>query len=130
MIEVLLSKKAQAVLNQLTQYDLAHSVALIVSPDPKTDTLLTRFVEKELLKTLKTRYLCEVPPGVEIHSFGLDACSTFSALEMTVLPVQQYCITQENHSKTEILMRSLFRVFLHETAPLSLADRPQSCQAC
>jgi hypothetical protein len=113
MAKVFLTRNAQNTLEEFVTEGSLQGVALVVCPDPRTDVLLMKFIEKPALNLLKTRLICEILPGLEVHTFGLSRLPEDTVLEIGLIPLRNYCVVQEKTDQTKIIINTLFRVQLH-----------------
>ncbi len=85
MTHIFLGDAARQIIEEIVALGLPESSAIIVTIDSKTDLFCARFIEKENLALLKTRYLGEAIPGIGVHLFGTDTLPENSQLEFNFL---------------------------------------------
>ncbi len=87
MTQVYLSRLSQEAVKSIVQSALPASMVIIITPDAKTDTLVARFVEHDIVEALRTRHMGEAIPGVDVYLFGVDGFPSNFGIELILLPV-------------------------------------------
>ncbi len=112
MTEVFLAETAKRALQQLADGELfGDKFALVMTPEAKTDVIMGGLIEKSILDDLKTTFLGEALPGVEIHSFGLNPNELHGCFEVHLLSLYQK--VSLNPSLISSGFQFLFRVIQH-----------------
>ncbi len=118
MPKIFMSEPARIALAHLLDNGLDRSSAIVISPEPRTDTLLARFVPKHLTGILKTHFIGDIYPGIPVYTFGMEPLQDVT-IELSLIPMNAPSLA--NGKFTHHPDQFLFRVFVE---PLEARQRP------
>ncbi len=100
MTQVLLTHAAKEGIRHLLS--LKKNLALIIMPHTKTETIIAKFADSDVLASLKTKLIYKTVEGIEIYTFGLNEFPPETILVINFLPIHPHYKTRNLHFETDL----------------------------
>lgn len=115
MTTLFLKGVAKDIVKQLAEHGCLDDQSIVITEDFKMKGLMGRFIEKENLRILNTKFIGEVLPGLEVYMFGIEKLPTKGGvIELTFSPSRKTNSCFNDKNRREVNLSYLFKVNVHQ----------------